>query len=191
MNHSEYTHNVLMTESNDFNAIRSRMQPEQSIRLLHAVMGLATESGELMDALKKHFFYGKPLDFVNLKEEFGDKEWYTALGLDALMSGYEEIWETNINKLRARYKDLSGNPNKFTEDAAINRDLVKEREVLEAGDYLGCDCYPGCWADHSESWPRFGNSKTTHAQEKLPYGSYVIMDDHIRVHPKAAAMFNR
>lgn len=38
---------------------------------------------------------------------------------------FEEILETNINKLKKRF------PNKFTEYHALNRDLEAEREVLE------------------------------------------------------------
>ena len=39
--------------------------------LLHGAMGLCTESGEIMDALKRHIFYGSPLDILNIKEEIG------------------------------------------------------------------------------------------------------------------------
>ena len=32
----------------------------------HMQMGVKTELGELLDAFKKHYIYGKPLDKVNL-----------------------------------------------------------------------------------------------------------------------------
>lgn len=38
---------------------------------------------------------------------------------------FEQMLEININKLKARY------PEKFTEEAALNRDLEQERNVLE------------------------------------------------------------
>lgn len=38
---------------------------------------------------------------------------------------FEQMLEININKLKARY------PEKFTQEAALNRDLDAEREVLE------------------------------------------------------------
>lgn len=41
----------------------------------HARFVLRTELGELMDVFRKHNFYGKPLDLVNLKEEIGDLYW--------------------------------------------------------------------------------------------------------------------
>jgi NTP pyrophosphatase (non-canonical NTP hydrolase) len=95
------------------------------IDLLHASMGLVTEAGEFQDALKKHFFYGKELDLVNLKEEIGDCLWYCAVALDALGTDFEAVMQTNINKLNARY------PEKFSEDQAINRDVAAEREILK------------------------------------------------------------
>lgn len=93
--------------------------------LLHAAIGIATEGGELLDALKKTIFYGKELDSVNLKEELGDLMWYIAIACESLGTSIEEVCKININKLRARY------PEKFTSDAAINRDLKNERKVLE------------------------------------------------------------
>ena len=38
---------------------------------------------------------------------------------------FEDILDTNINKLKARF------PEKFTEEKALNRDLITERKILE------------------------------------------------------------
>lgn len=116
---SDYQKDALRTESTVFNLEAG------DDRLLHAGIGLATESGEFLDALKKHIFYGKPLDRTNLKEEIGDLMWYCAIALDELDSTFGEVQETNIAKLKARY------PDKFTEERAETRDLVKERKILE------------------------------------------------------------
>ncbi len=102
-----------------------RLQDLKTVKLLHALMGICTESGELMDAIKKHLMYGKPIDFTNLKEEAGDIEWYIALLLGLLGTDHTEIFTINIEKLRLRY------PNKFTEFDALNRDLPAERKILE------------------------------------------------------------
>jgi len=93
--------------------------------LVHASMGLVTEAGEFQDMLKKHIYYGRELDTVNLKEEIGDLLWYCAIALNALDADFESVMQTNIDKLKARY------PEKFTEEAATNRNLLKEREILE------------------------------------------------------------
>src|SRR5437764_1204166 len=47
--------------------------------LLHAILGISGEAGELVDAFKKELIYGKTLDIENLKEEAGDILWYMAL----------------------------------------------------------------------------------------------------------------
>jgi len=98
--------------------------------LLHAAIGLVTESGEMIDAIKKSLFYGKPLDIVNVKEELGDIAWYLALACESLGTDLPTVFQKNIDKLKARY------PNKFSLEAAENRDLIKEREILEREDVL-------------------------------------------------------
>ena len=92
-------------------------------RFLHGVLGLATESGELVEALRKSF--NSPLDVVNVKEEIGDIQWYEAILMDMLGTDWESIRTTVIKKLQTRY------PEKFTKEDALDRDLDKEREVLE------------------------------------------------------------
>jgi hypothetical protein len=49
------------------------------------------------------------------------------LAIDEIKTTFGVVFETNITKLRARY------PNKFTEADALNRDLTKERKILEDG----------------------------------------------------------
>lgn len=121
-----YVQNVLRSESPVTSQLRDRLQNEDTIRLLHAAMGMATEAGEFLDMLKKHIFYGKPMDFVNAKEEVGDQMWYAGLAIDVLKTTFDEVLTVNIDKLKARY------PEKFTEEAAINRDLTTERNILES-----------------------------------------------------------
>jgi NTP pyrophosphatase (non-canonical NTP hydrolase) len=41
-------------------------------------MGLAGESGEVIDLLKKHLGHAHPLDLIALKKELGDTLWYVA-----------------------------------------------------------------------------------------------------------------
>ena len=95
-------------------------------RIFHAVVGIATEGTELVEALMEVVSGISTLDTVNLKEEgLGDVCWYQAILADALGADWEQNLETNIAKLRKRY------PDKFTSENAINRDLVTEREILE------------------------------------------------------------
>lgn len=134
MDSKKYQKSALRTNSSEYLKITQRIRGgesnsslEKSVDLLHASMGLVTEAGEFQDMLKKHFFYGKERDDVNLKEEIGDILWYCAVALEALGSDFESVMQTNIDKLKARY------PEKFTEEAAENRNLEKERKILEDG----------------------------------------------------------
>ena len=94
--------------------------------IVHGIIGIGTESGELLDQLKKSIFYGRELDLVNLKEELGDLLWYVALLCHALNCTFEELQTKNIEKLHARYKEK-----KFSETECENRNLENERGVLE------------------------------------------------------------
>ncbi|MAF78178.1 MAG: hypothetical protein CME63_03015 [Halobacteriovoraceae bacterium] len=126
MNSKEYIQDAIRTESTDFKSMNRRLEEDGTKRLLHAGIGLSTEAGEFLDALKKHIFYGKELDRVNLKEEMGDLFWYLAIACDELNVEFEPLMETNIAKLKARYGD------KFSEKRAEHRDLDTERNILES-----------------------------------------------------------
>lgn len=49
-------------------------------RLLHGIVGLCTECGELVDCASK----GPDMDVLNFKEELGDLMWYLSLCVDSL-----------------------------------------------------------------------------------------------------------
>ncbi len=98
--------------------------------LTHAVLGMVDEAGEIAGAFKKYFAYGKDLDLTNLKEELGDLAWFMNLAIDTLNLTWEDVLETNIRKLEARYPDLRFNP-----DHAINRDKGAETAAMTFGEY--------------------------------------------------------
>ncbi|EQC46186.1 nucleoside triphosphate pyrophosphohydrolase family protein [Bacteriovorax sp. Seq25_V] len=125
MNSKNYIGDAIKTESTNFQAMNERLNDDGLKRLLHAGIGLSTEAGEFLDALKKHIFYGKELDKVNLAEEMGDLFWYMAIVADELGFEFEEVMERNITKLKARYGE------KFSEEKAERRDLETERKILE------------------------------------------------------------
>jgi len=124
MNMKEYVPAACRTESKEL--LINKQLTSRDFRILHGSMGIVTEAGELMDALKKHIYYGKELDLVNIKEEMGDIMWYMAILCDELGTSFDELTTINIDKLKARY------PEKFTSEKALNRDLSKEREILES-----------------------------------------------------------
>lgn len=123
MTSENYVEHVVRTDCEYTPKLLGRLL--DSARLLHAAMGLVTEAGEFLDMLKKHIYYGKPLDNTNAVEETGDILWYAGLATDELRMLMNDIMTININKLKLRY------PSKFTEQHAIERDVEAEREFLE------------------------------------------------------------
>lgn len=95
------------------------------VMLLHAILGINDESGELAKALKVALFYRKELNADNVVEEAGDLLWYIALALHAVGRTMSECMRGNISKLAARYGAA------FTEDAANKRDTDRELEALK------------------------------------------------------------
>ena len=173
LNFKEFTELALKTESlkNPLNSDCEALGLNK--RIVHSVIGAATERDEYMDALESG-------DRVNALEELGDMLWYAAILIDEVgcdiecistnvypidglditkktmfygkeldlesiktyacnLVGYannkilflggepEVVMATIINKLKSRYGD------KFDTDRAGNRDLTKERKVLEEG----------------------------------------------------------
>ena len=75
-------------------------------RLTTAGVGLAAESGEFLEIVKKMGFQGKPWDEHNRKHliiELGDVMWYVAQACMALDISFDEVIEGNIKKLEKRY----------------------------------------------------------------------------------------
>ena len=190
-------------------AMRTCKELPTADHINHMCLGIVGEMGELVDAIKKAYVYGKGIDQTNIVEEIGDVSWYTAglvecfpaladwldsdelkqsinyeklevarenitrtillntmsaanLAVDLMMFADDdnlqdanaeqvakalgtalfatavllevdlaEACEVNIAKLAKRYGD------KYSDYAAINRDIDAERAVLEAGTATG------------------------------------------------------
>ena len=75
-------------------------------RLTTAGVGLAAESGEFLEIVKKMVFQGKPWTDDNREHliiELGDVMWYVAQACMALEVDFDEVIERNVTKLRSRY----------------------------------------------------------------------------------------
>lgn len=68
-------------------------------------MGLAGETGELVDYLKKMLFHGMTGTSDEFIKEAGDVLWYLALICRDMHVSLEEVAERNIKKLKARYPE--------------------------------------------------------------------------------------
>lgn len=99
--------------------ILATLTPERT-NMIHMAIGIAGEGGEMLDAIKKHAVYNKPLDRQNVVEELGDLEFYMEGLRQAIGITREETLTANIHKLvggdKARY--ASGT---YSDEAAQNR----------------------------------------------------------------------
>lgn len=98
---------------------------EKQKYILHATLGIATEAGEILEAVSARFM-GNDIDFVNVSEEIGDLLYYVARLADAIGVDLLEVMKTNIEKLEERF------PEDFNQEDALNRDTDQEREILES-----------------------------------------------------------
>lgn len=76
------------------------------IDLVHAVLGIAGEAGELVDAVKKNCIYNKAIDRDNIIEELGDLEFYMEQLRSNLLITRDETLLANIQKLSIRYPNF-------------------------------------------------------------------------------------
>ena len=86
-------------------AARTRNTSQHFPTSLNAALGIAGETGEVIELIKKAFFHGKELNREQLRDELGDVLFY----LDWLASlhgiSMQDIAAANIEKLRKRYPD--------------------------------------------------------------------------------------
>lgn len=82
-------------------------------------------SSKLLDFLKKKLYYNKPINIEKFSEI--SNELFLILSIFCKINKIDvsDILDTNISKLKSRYGD------KFSSERAINRDIEKERSILE------------------------------------------------------------
>lgn len=86
------------------------------VNVLHMVLGVVGEAGELSEAIKKHVAYDKPLALESVIEELGDIEFYLE-GLRLVLGiKRDETLTANYEKLSKRYPGL-----RFSDAAANDR----------------------------------------------------------------------
>jgi len=96
-------------------ALRTANSSAAKDLILNGVLGLAGESGEVADHIKKAIFQGHEMDNNHIADELGDVLWYVAIMAEGIGFTLEEIMEMNIGKLKKRY------PNGFDAGKSINR----------------------------------------------------------------------
>lgn len=115
MDSKKYQIEAAYVDRPTYKDVSDRLQDDQLIKILHSAIGIGTEAGEVLDAVKRRMFYNTELDIENLKEECGDILWYMTRMLSYIGSNFEEVMAMNNSKLRKRY------PEGFTTKSAVDR----------------------------------------------------------------------
>ena len=93
---------------NEYQALAMRTSNKDlspDYHLLNGALGLAGESGEIADLVKKSWMQGHGLDIEHIAKELGDVCWYIAETATAIGCDLETIMKMNIDKLKKRYPD--------------------------------------------------------------------------------------
>jgi len=102
---------------------QNQLETKSVARLLHSLIGMTTEIGELMTILKNYMIYKRPIDWIKFKDELGDLLFYLTMSVDEV-SSYDELININMAKLKTRYSDG------FSYNQANNRDKEKEMKAI-------------------------------------------------------------
>lgn len=101
---------------NEYQKLALRTANKDKDLILNGALGLAGESGEVADIVKKHLFQGHELNKDKIIDELGDVLWYVAIMAAGLGVEFNEIPTHNVDKLKKRY------PNGFEVERSINRE---------------------------------------------------------------------
>ena len=113
--YQEFVDAVTSDASKDFVSLADRMgeldrQGANIERLTTAGVGLAAESGEFLEIVKKMVFQGKHWNADNREHliiELGDVLWYVAQACIALDVSFDDVIRGNVKKLEKRYPEGS------------------------------------------------------------------------------------
>jgi len=134
-------------------ALRTAKVADRRSLLTECALGLAGESGEVADHIKKHHHQGHDLSIDHIKGELGDVLWYVATMARALGLDLSEVASANVAKLKARYPD-GFDPKRsrdrgdglLGDDQAVEaaKAVVVDREVVEVDGVR--------WRQMAEQW---------------------------------------
>ena len=95
-------------EFNEYQKAANRTLYGNEQVLTNCALGLAGESGQLIDLIQDYTFKGKDLDKEKMIDELGDVLWYLSQIAQWADVDFEDVAKANIENLNKRY------PNGFT-----------------------------------------------------------------------------
>lgn len=96
------------------------------VMLLHALVGLTAEVGELATAVEHYVWYREDFDRANVIEEAGDILWRLAEVCTALGVSLQEVSKSNIAKLEEKFPEKFN----FSRTKEVNRNRAAEMKAL-------------------------------------------------------------
>ena len=90
-------------EFNEYQQAANRTLYGNEQVLTNCVLGLAGETGQVVDIVKDYTFRGKKLDREELKYEMGSVLWYLSQVAEWADIPFDEIAQANIETLNERY----------------------------------------------------------------------------------------
>ena len=91
--------------------------------LVYGALGLAGESGEVAEIIKKWAFHGHLFNKQELEKELGDVAWYLAIAAHKAGLSLNEVLEHNLEKLEKRY------PDGYSSERSVSRDEGTAQEI--------------------------------------------------------------
>ena len=104
-NYAEFVAGITST---DYSAIDTN--------LLHGILGVCSEAGELADLAKKSMFHGRPLEHDKVIDEVGDVLFYIQMICNTLDISVIPAVNKNMKKLKKRHGGDVFKPNKDKEN---------------------------------------------------------------------------
>lgn len=114
-------------DAKEYAALAIRTVNPNAEPMMNALLGIAGESGEVCDYMKKVLFHDKAFDRDALVAELGDLLWYVNQLLFTIEADWSEVFEKNIKKLSKRYPELT-----FSVERANNKDAAAEMEAMRS-----------------------------------------------------------
>ncbi len=102
MRHEEFMREMLKHQPTQKQLETQATLAHYNVEMLGAAVGVSSESGELLDEVKKHVFHGKELDKEALILEMGDVYHYLSKLAYVMGISLETIRAKNVQKLESR-----------------------------------------------------------------------------------------
>ncbi|WP_208422349.1 nucleoside triphosphate pyrophosphohydrolase family protein [Latilactobacillus fragifolii] len=92
-------------EFNDYQKLANRTLYGNEQVLTNLALGLASESGEVVDIVKKYAFQGHELDEQIMSKKIGDVLWYLSQIAEWNNLDFDKVARENIEQLKQRYPE--------------------------------------------------------------------------------------